>query len=193
MDVVAAIHAGDVRIDDVVEVILARPAEAGVRLVAVDGPAASGKSTLARALANSLRAPIIATDEFLSWADMSGWWPRLEEQVLQPLFAGCEARYQVRDWAGDEFGSSYREWKSLPWAPVVILEGLTSARQAATGRLAYAVFVDAPREVRLARGVARDGESHRLLWRRWQDEEDAWFASDNTRSRCGLIVTTEPR
>ena len=190
MDHVTTVHADDLRIDEVVDAILARPAQAGVRLVAVDGPAASGKSTLARALAGALQAPIVSTDDFLSWEEMSAWWPRLGEQVLQPLFAGREARYQARDWAGDEFGSSCREWKSLPWAPVVVLDGVTSARQAAGERLAYAVFVDAPRQVRLARGVARDGESHRLLWKRWQDDEDEWFAADDTRSRCDLVVTT---
>ena len=177
-------------IADVLSEILSRPAVEGVRLVGIDGPSGSGKSTFARALADAAAAPLIETDDFASWIEMADWWPRFEEQVLGPLFGGSDARYQVRDWVGDEFGSSLRDWKSLRWSPFVVMEGVTCMRRAVADRLAYAVWVDAPEELRLRRGLDRDGVDHRHLWVRWQAEEARFLAEDRTRERADLIIDT---
>jgi hypothetical protein len=50
------------------------------------------------------------------------------------------------------------------------------------------VWIEAPEEERLRRGIERDGESHRSLWRRWMEEESQFFAADQTRDRANLIV-----
>lgn len=169
--------------------ILDRPAVGGLRLVGVDGPSGAGKSTFARGLAEVAGAPVIEVDDFVSWGDFAGWWPRLEHEVLEPLFDGRDATYRVRDWERDEFGSSLKaERKTVRWAPLVILEGVTTTRRAVSARLAYRVWVDAPREERLRRGLARDGVDHRDLWLRWQAAEERFFASDGARERADLIV-----
>ncbi len=51
-------------------------------------------------------APVVEVDDFLSWEGLDGWWPRLEAELLEPLFEGRDARYQVRDWQGDFEGTS---------------------------------------------------------------------------------------
>jgi cytidylate kinase len=56
------------------------------------------------------------------------------------------------------------------------------------GKLAYAVWMEAPEEERLRRGIERDGESHRSLWCQWMEEESQFFATDHTRDRANLIV-----
>jgi uridine kinase len=175
--------------EDVLREIRRRPAVAGIRLVGVDGPSGSGKSTFARALAALADAPVIEADDFVSWGDFSGWWPRFEQEVLGPLFSGRDACFRVRDWERDEFGSSLgQERKRVRWAPLVIVEGVTTTRRAVSDRLAYRVWVEAPRYQRLRRGLARDGEDHRDLWLRWQDAEDRFFSEDRTRSRADLVV-----
>ena len=160
----------------------------GIRIVGIDGPSGSGKSTLARAVALQLDCPIIEVDDFVSWNDLTGWWPRFDEQVLSPLLKGREAHYQRRDWAGDEFGDSLGEWRTVPWHPFVVIEGVTVTRRDAAGRLSLAVWVEAPRELRLARGIARDGEDHRALWEDWMRREDEFFTADRTRARADLVV-----
>jgi cytidylate kinase len=54
----------------------------------------------------------------------------------------------------------------------------------------YRVWVEAPYDVRLARGIERDGESHRDLWLAWIAEEAAFFAADGTRERADLVLAT---
>jgi uridine kinase len=163
----------------------------GIRIVGVDGPSGSGKSFLAGRLATLLAAPIVEIDDFVSWESFAGWWPRFDEQVLTPLLAGRDARYQARDWR-DWYGSSLGDWKNQAWAPTIILEGVTCTRRATIGRLAYAVWVEAPADLRLARGLARDSRhpGKEELWKRWMREEAEFFAADGTRTRADAVVDT---
>jgi uridine kinase len=180
-------------LDDVLADVMQRdPSGTGIRLVGVDGPSGSGKSTLAARLAARARLPVLQIDDFVSWPDFAGWWPRFDRQVLTPLLSGADARYQVRDWANDEYGTSLDGWKTLAWAPLMILEGVTCTRMAAAGRLAYTIWVEAPEDLRLQRGLERDGTDRRQLWRTWMDKEREFFAADGTRARADLRVTGHP-
>jgi uridine kinase len=182
-----------VRVDDVLAEIALHPAVNGVRLVGVDGPGGAGKSTVARLLAARVGAPRLEIDDFLSWPEfVDGWWPRFEREALLPLLNGHDARYQVRDWEGDEFGTGVKDWRTTPWAPLIVVEGIGCTRRVVAGRLAYRIWVDAPEDLRLQRGVRRDGESHRHLWTDWQVREREFFAADGTRERADLIVDGAP-
>ena len=105
-----------------------------------------------------------------------------------PLLDGRDAVFQARDWEGDEFGDGLGEWRTVPWAPVVVLEGVTCSRLAISDRLACRLWIEAAPADRLQRGLRRDGESHRGLWDRWMVEETAFFAEDRTRERADLVV-----
>lgn len=56
--------------------VLEAPAVRGIKIVGIDGPSGSGKSTLAGKLAPLLNAPVIPIDDFVSWNNFAGWWPR---------------------------------------------------------------------------------------------------------------------
>ncbi|GAA1978259.1 hypothetical protein [Microbacterium pumilum] len=165
----------------------------GIRLVGVDGPGGSGKSTIARELSDAFGWPIVEIDDFLSWVSLDRWWPRFESEVIAPLLAGRSIRYQVRDWAGDEFGEGLGGWKGLAWSPIVIIEGIGSTRTAVAGSLACRVWVDAPPSDRLERGLVRDGESHRDLWERYMADETRFFAADHTVDRADVRIDTGRR
>lgn len=50
------------------------------------------------------------------------------------------------------------------------------------------MWVEAPAPLRLARGLARDGEPLAGHWRRWQESAAAHFAAEDTRARADLRV-----
>lgn len=166
------------------------PRLGATRLVAVDGPGGSGKSTLARRLARELGdATVIETDDFSSWDVPLGWWDRFETDVLAPIAAGQpRIRYRRHDWIADRLG----DWREHGIGAVTIVEGVSSSRAAVADRLSYALWVDAPPEVRLARGLERDGEAWRAHWASWMAAEDAFFAADAARGRADLVVDAYP-
>ena len=171
------------------EIRAAAPRCGSVRVVAVDGPGGAGKSLFAARLARALGdAAVIHTDDFASWENPHNWWPRLEEQVLGPLERGEAVRYQRYDWNRHELG----EWHDVPVSDVVIVEGVSSSRSDVKDRLTMAIWIESPREVRLARGLERDGEAMRLAWDKWMAEEDAFFERDGTRERADVIVDGAP-
>jgi uridine kinase len=166
--------------------VLALPPRLGpVRLVAVDGFAGSGKTTFAGLLGEALGAQVLHTDDLLQgWADTVTFWPRLEAWVLAPLRSGQAGRYRRYDW----FRAEFAEWHEVPLAPVLIIEGVTTARAAIRPELTLSIWIDAPKAVRTARGVARDGDLVLPEWVAWQDREEAHVALDRTREHVDLVV-----
>jgi uridine kinase len=170
-------------LDAVVEQILKRPGP--VRLVAIDGPGGSGKSTIADRLSDAAGgAPIVHTDDFASWDNPINWWPRLFDQVIKPLANGELGRFQRYDWPSD----SLREWHSVPRSPIVIVEGVTSARWEWLQHLSFVIWVETPRELRLERAVERDGPSALADWERWMAEEDDHYLRDPTKERADMVI-----
>jgi uridine kinase len=163
------------------------PRLGGVRLVCVDGPAGSGKTTLAAALAEALGTGAVVVhldDLYEGWAGLGGVWERVADQILRPLEQGRPGRWQRYDWAAERFA----EWRDLPVPESLILEGCGSAPRAVDGRANVIVFVEAPADVRLARGLARDGEHMREHWLRWMGQEEAEFVREGTRERADVVV-----
>lgn len=181
------------RYADLARRILDRPPRLGAtRLVAVDGPSGAGKTIFADRLAAAMPGtPVVRTDDLLDgWADQFTFWSRLEEQVLAPLRTGRPGRYRRYDWHRGAFGA---EEVTVPPAPVLILEGVSSARAPVAAELTYAVFVTAPDRLRRQRAVERDGAGVLPHLDAWRHAEHAHFAADDTPARVDLLVDGAPR
>ena len=171
--------------------VLAAPPRLGpVRLVAVDGFAGSGKTTFAGRLGEALGSQVIHTDDLLEgWVDTVTFWPRLEAWVLAPLRDGRPGRYRRYDWLHNRFGE---RWHDVALSPVLVIEGVSSARATIRPELTLSVWIEAPKDVRTARGVARDGEAVLPEWVAWQAREEAHAAQDKTRDHVDLVVDGDP-
>ncbi len=176
----------------VVPLLLSRPPRLGpVRVVALDGPAGSGKTTLAAAVADrcaaaGLRAHVVHMDDlYAGWSGLEGdLWPRLAAQVLEPLRRGRPGRFQRYDWVAGRFDG----WVDVPVPDVLVLEGCGSGRRAGAADVGVLVWVEADDATRLARGLARDGEAARPEWERWMVAEAAHYAREGTRGRADVRV-----
>jgi uridine kinase len=172
--------------DDLAAQIRTGPARAGVtRVVAIDGPGGSGKSTLAARLAGLLDAPVVHMDDiYPGWDGLAAAAPLLREWVLEPLACGMLVRFQRYDWSLD----TYRDWVEVPAAEVLVVEGCGSGSRIVARFLTMLLWVEAPREVRFARGIERDGPAYRPLWERWARQEDVLFAEERTRERADYVI-----
>jgi uridine kinase len=173
--------------------VLRRPPRLGrTRLVCVDGPSGAGKTEFAAALAGALRetvgapVPVVHTDDLLAgWPDQFTFWGRLERQVLAPVRAGSAGRYRPYDWRRGRFGDT---WVSVPAGPVLVVEGVSSARAEIRPEASLTVFVTAPMALRRERALARDGAALLASLERWWREEERHFAADATAGHVDLVV-----
>lgn len=163
----------------------APPTGVATTIVAVDGPGGAGKSTLAAALSKALGgAPIVHTDDFASWDNPVNWWPDLIERVLEPLAHGRPARFTPNTWGGPP-----KPDVEIAPGGIVIVEGVTASRKAFRPYLAYAIWVETPRELRLQRGLARDGEEMREQWLAWMADEDNYVLRENPAENADAVVS----
>ncbi|HUA11618.1 MAG TPA: hypothetical protein VMA83_06410 [Solirubrobacteraceae bacterium] len=168
----------------------------GARVVAIDGCGGAGKSTLARQLVASLpAAAVVAMDDFYRPADgqrgapsaHGGSYdiPRLIAEVLEPLAAAKPGLYRRYDWESDRLA----EWRDVPAAATVVLEGVYSTSAALRSFIDYAIWVQAPRSARLRRGIERDGEQARSRWEtEWMPAEERYIAGEHPDERAELVV-----
>lgn len=172
----------------VLDHVMARPPTLGEgRLVCIDGPAGSGKTTLAAAVAGlAVGAAVIHTDDLLEgWSGLPGLAASLEA-LLRPLATGRPGCWRRWDWLAD----GWAETREVAPTDLLVLEGVGSGATAYQELIGCLVWVEAPGPLRLARGLARDGERLRGEWQRWMLDEERLHARERTRERADLLVRT---
>ncbi|MBB5935520.1 uridine kinase family protein [Streptomyces zagrosensis] len=156
-----------------------------VRLVAVDGHAGSGKTTFADRLAAALGgAPVLHLDDVATHAELFGWTGRLHEQVLRPLARGADAHYETYDWHARRF----TDQRTLPPAPVVLIEGVGAGRRAVRPFLASLLWMELAAQDSWRRGQRRDGPEMSGFWKGWLAAEGEHFAADPSRPYAHALV-----
>jgi uridine kinase len=159
----------------------------GVRLVCIDGPAGSGKTTVAGRLVEALSADVALVhleDLYAGWT-FTGAVARLSAGVLRPLAEGRPGAHHRYDWHAGWFDPAP---VTVRVPDVLVVEGCGSAPRVLDPWTTRRIWVEAPDELRLARGLARDGIGMAAEWHRWRATEAAVFAAENTRARCDLAI-----
>jgi len=124
-------------------------------------------------------------DVYRGWdTDFDEVHERLREQVLEPLAAGKAASYQCYDWYAGRFDA----WVGLPPPGVLLLEGVGSGATGLEPVTSLLVWVEADRDERIRRGVARDGADMLPKWLTWMEHEEAEHARQRTRQRADLLL-----
>ena len=142
------------------------------RIVTIDGPAGSGKTTLANEIAIELAksqvdVTVVHLDELYE-----GWenalepklYERIDAWILAPLRNGLGPRHLKFDWHLNR----YAAWSELPAASIVIIEGVGSGHTSLREEVSQAIWVEADEHLLLDRVVERDGFTVRdemLIWK----------------------------
>jgi uridine kinase len=176
--------------------VLAHPPTLGSgRLVCIDGPAGSGKTTLAAALRRRLLAlsgpaggglvDVVQMDDvYDGWAGLASGMETVAHSVVAPLRSGAPGRYRRYDWHRGGFA----EERLVEPCAVLLVEGVGSGASTYADAITCLVWVEAPSDVRLSRGLARDGADLRERWVAWREQEDAMFARERTGERADVVV-----
>jgi uridine kinase len=185
---------------EIVDWMLSRPASLGTgRLVCVDGPAGSGKTTLGLAieravrdrLARPLQPPEHAQvqllhmdDVYEGWSGLDAAMKRVARDIVGPLRSGEAGSYRRYDWAAETFA----EELVVEPVDVLVIEGVGSGAAAYDDAITCLVWVETPADIRLRRGLERDGEQMRDHWLDWRDQEDDVLGRERTRDRADVII-----
>jgi len=169
----------------VVELASGRPASLGTgRLICVDGPAGSGKSTLGREIAERTGAQLVHTDDLMDgWRGLDAVGHQLGA-LAAPLAVGEPGSYRRFDWHQHRYD---RDVAVAP-APWLVVEGVGSGAAALAAYVTVLVWVEVDDELRLRRGIARDGEEMRQHWLTFMNDERELFAREDTRARADVLV-----
>jgi uridine kinase len=167
-------------------------------LACVEGLGGSGKSTLANDIAHSRPdvVTVVHGDDFYgpeerdwrSWSAEEGYLRyldhrRLEQELLQPLRRGETAQFRRYDWSTQAMGGLVE----VRPTGIVLVEGVYLLREYLRPYWDFSVYVDVPRDVRLARLYAR-GENDAGWIARWAAAEDHYEAVEHPAGAADLIV-----
>ena len=155
------------------------------RLICVDGPAGSGKTTLAGGLASlDPGARVVHMDDLYP-----GWdgLPQVDaqlESLVRPHVTGDRGSYRRYDW---HLGS-FAETVSVAPTELLVIEGVGSGSTKINDLVTVLVWVEAPHDIRMRRGIERDGDAFAPYWESWARAEDELFARERTRDRADVLV-----
>jgi cytidylate kinase len=157
------------------------------RLVCIDGPAGSGKTTFARRLATELGASIVHMDDLYNgWA--GAFDPALPQRMyawlLTPWRHGMSGQHPVFDWSAGK----YTQWRNVAATPEIIVEGVGAGREGLRVHATETIWVEADSSVRWTRLLERDGEHQRAHLEEFVGGEQQLFSADNTRANASMIV-----
>lgn len=164
-------------------------------LIGIDGAGGSGKTDFADLLAGAVEggARVVQMDDFYREPDQrrateAGGlfdWPRLRRQVLNPAIENEPISYQRFDWVTQRLA----DWVDVPNDAHLIVEGVTTLRRELRSLFTLRIWVEAPRSVRLARGLERDGASARTTWEEvWMPTEDHYRATHRPEREVDIVV-----
>lgn len=168
-------------------------------VIAIDGRCASGKTTLAKQLADRLSCSVIHMDHFflqpgqrtrerLEEPGGNVDRERFREEVIAPLQKGEDFAYRIFDCGIMDFRGSV----NVRQTPVVIVEGAYSCHPRFMEYWDLTVFLSVDKEEQLRRIESRNGkEQAEKFVEQWIPLEERYFAAHCIESKCDITKTPQ--
>ncbi len=164
-------------------------------IIAIDGPCASGKTTLAKALKDALDCNVIAVDDFflqphqrtaqrLNTVGGNFDKERLLQEVILPLKNGAEFSYKPFDCKTCTLLSPIK----IEWKPITIIEGVYSCHPDLQKLYDLMVFVKTDKETQLQRLTQRSPQMLSRFIEQWIPMEEKYFNTFGIEEECSVVI-----
>lgn len=161
-------------------------------IIAIDGPAGAGKTTLAHeiflALSPKMSVNVIHMDDLYD-----GWENALTDdltQFLQYLSAQHQNQQSANlsryNWAK----SSFDPPEVIAPSDLLILEGVGSGDKSLQDQFAALIWIDIDPEIGVQRVIHRDGPGVAIQMQKWLGAQQQYFSQHSTREKADFILTT---
>ena len=161
-------------------------------LIAIDGPAGAGKTTLAAKFFDEFSttktvALIHMDDLYDGWENAldSGLTSSLAD-IIEAFAAHSRFSFPTFNWATMRFDLS----QTIDPSDILIIEGVGAGQEIVRNAGAILYWLDIEPDVGLARVLQRDGYQIENQMHQWQLDQDAHFLRDQTRANAKHIFTS---
>ena len=162
------------------------------KIVVIDGPAGSGKTTLAKSLSGLLEnCPIIHMDEIYEGWD-NALTPKtsqdLVEWIINPLLEDKSIAFIKYDWNLEQ-----RVEKIVIKNPkVIVIEGVGSSVSEISEHACLKLWIEVNEETGINRVLARDGRQIQEQMQIWQSQESKFFIENNSKENSDIWIDGDP-
>lgn len=171
---------------------MSRPA-----VIAIDGRCGSGKTWLARLIAESFPCNVLHMDDFYlpfarrarDWEAVPGGnmdFERLRSELLLPIQAGKDAIYRPYCCPRDSFGEAV----ALPRRELTVVEGSYSRHPSMGIAYDLTIFLTCAREVQRRRLKQREGSRFAAFEQRWIPMEEKYFRCFDVEATSDMVLDT---
>lgn len=161
-------------------------------IIAIDGPAGAGKTTLAEtlslALAQKFSISLVHMDDLYP-----GWDGALGNELTQSLIWITSCHKAKKDLTFAPFNwdrNSFEAPRHSKSTTLLILEGVGSAQRAIEEHLTTSIWLDLDPQTGFQRVIKRDGGHISDSMTRWLDQQRQHFTEDDTKERSEFIIST---
>ena len=172
--------------EDLIQKIKSLRGKQPTLLIGIDGLGGAGKSTVANFIKDNIPdTTIVEMDDFYIPELTRDDWDRVYEQVIKPLKTNASASYQRFDWDTKQLA----EWHTIESGGVVIVEGVYALHEKLKDTYDYRIWVECPYDIRLKRGLERDGEEARSWWvDEWMPKEEEYKQSQKPQQTADIVI-----
>jgi uridine kinase len=165
----------------------------GPHLIAIDGPAGGGKSTLAKNLflyfSTTRDVNLLGLDDIYD-----GWENALGDRLTADLHkiaaahkSGQSVSVEIYDWANSCYGHN----RVLDPKEILIVEGVGSAQGVIRAHDAITIWMDIDPLIGMERVLNRDGHHISEEMKAWQELQSKLFAQSAAKENADFVITTE--
>jgi uridine kinase len=164
----------------------------GTKLITIDGPAGSGKTTLAISLSKLFNdCPVIHMDEIYE-----GWQSALTTKtskdllnwIINPLLEQSVIVFDKYDWVlGKRLGQVV-----INYPKVLIIEGVGSSVIEVSKYACLKLWIEVSPEIGINRVLDRDGQDIQAQMESWQTQEKNYFIENKTKENSDIWIDGDP-